>query len=66
VIRLTKVWKPNREEALTRYAGSTYKYVKQIAKIGRASDEKGGEQAGKARSIIDNEKRDPFQLVSAW
>jgi len=52
---LTKVCKPNREEDLTKYPGSIYRYVMKTAKIGRANDEKGGEQAGKAKTIIKNE-----------
>jgi len=48
--------KVNREENLTKYAESVDAYVKKAEKIGKSNDEKGGEQKGKARSTIENEK----------
>jgi len=52
--------KTNREENLTKYAGSTY--AKKVEKIGRANDEKSGERAEKARPMVENEKHDPFSF----
>jgi len=37
--------------------------VKKAEKIGNANDEKGGEQAEKARYIVENEKQDSFPLL---
>jgi len=54
--------KTNREENLTKYAGSTYAYAKKVEKIGRANDEKSGEWAEKARPMVENEKHDPFSF----
>jgi len=48
--------KADREENLTGFAGSINACVKKAENIGRADDEKGGEEAEKSRSIIENEK----------
>ena len=40
-------------------------YVK-AEKIGKANDEKDGEEAEKVRPIIENTKQGPFQFVSVW
>jgi len=56
--------KTNREENLTKYAGSINANVKKEEKIERVNDKKGCEHAEKARQIIKYEKRDLFQSVS--
>jgi len=51
--------KTNSEENLTKYTESIYAYVKKAGKLGRAQDEKGGEQAVKTTAIIEHEKQEP-------
>jgi len=47
--------KTNREENLTKYAGSIYAYAKKVGKMETANDDKGRERAEKTRHIIENE-----------